>query len=348
MNKKPKPRLFLDFRWIFSFCYTVMIIIGARGRGKTFGIKKHCLKQFFYKGRKFAWLRATDSALSNLTANEGDTFFKDMKNENAFPFDWEGKIDGHGAIYICKHPEEEHKVWEHAGYAMGVSTFMHLKGNAFNDIYNIVYDEFIAEKDEVIRGDRCRAFVNMLETVLRLRGKGNCRMFLMANALNLGDPILNLFFTNIRKHGIYKNKDKDTLCWYIPDSEVYLKAKDDSIVGKIIKDTKYADSMIYNKFDDYSGLYYESLPENNTYMFTIENGVYLDTIYLAGDNLYVYYGDRVKSSKRTVYGRKINDLSEDANQIPTQLLGKLRRLYSAKMVKFNNEMARTTFVEFIK
>ena len=102
---------------------------------------------------------------------------------------------------------------------MSLSTFYKLKGNSFADIKTIVLDEFIGEEGEVIRGDRALQFVNTIETIGRLRK--DFRVILLCNALNLGDPILNLFFTNVKEHGYYFNKQKGAILYYIPDNEEF-------------------------------------------------------------------------------------------------------------------------------
>lgn len=75
---------------------------------------------------------------------------------------------------------------------MALSTFHKLKGNTFTEIKTIVFDEFIPEVGEVVRGDRARQFVNTVETICRL--SKDTVIIMLANALDKGDRILNLFF----------------------------------------------------------------------------------------------------------------------------------------------------------
>ena len=244
--------LYLDNRTIYSYNANIIIIVGARGIGKSFNTKKRFFKDFFYKNKKFIWVRATDSQLDELKADNGYKFYEDIITAKTFKFPFAMEIKGDNSIWCCCNPKAEKKEWERCGYIMSLSTFHKLKGNAFSDISNICVDEFIPENSEVVRGDRAKQFVNTVQTIGRLRK--DYRIVLLANALESGDPILNLFFDDIKEFGIYRNKEKKAVLLYAQNSQEFEEATAQSISGLIIKGTAYEAEINNNMFASYDKL----------------------------------------------------------------------------------------------
>ena len=242
--------IYLNANHLFSYYsggYRIFIIVGARGRGKSFWAKRYCLKRLFRQKKKFTWIRPTESAVDTLKEFDGYKFYEDIVNANTFNERYDIKISGDGTInYKLFDDSEEDIPFEHAGYLMALSTFHKLKGNTFTEIKTIVFDEFIPEVGEVVRGDRARQFVNTVETICRL--SKDTVIIMLANALDKGDRILNLFFQNIKEHGYYFNKEKLACMLYLPDSKEFNDRRFESISGKIIKNTPYEDTIASNKF----------------------------------------------------------------------------------------------------
>ena len=336
--------LYLDNRTIYSYNYNTVIIIGARGIGKSFNTKKKFLKDFFYKKKKFIWVRATDSQVDELKADNGYKFIEDIINAKVFKFDFDFKIEGDNSMWICHNPKADKKSWVRCGYIMSLSTFHKMKGNAFSDIDNICVDEFIPEKTEVIRGDRARQFVNTIQTIGRLRK--NYRIVLLANALETGDPILNLFFDDIKEYGIYVNRKKKAILLYAENSEEFDIATKESISGLIIADTAYENEINKNLFNSYDNLLFTHKPSGAKMVYGLENDVYKVCLFLKDNKVYV---ENMKNYKpKLIYARKIDLMSQEAMLISSEMLTKLRELYSAKYIVFENNRARKIFTDFIK
>ena len=71
--------MYYSLSYIMSFIgFCIYLIIGARGIGKTFSIKKHIIKDFIYKGKQFIIIRDTQEACEELAKDNGATFFGDV------------------------------------------------------------------------------------------------------------------------------------------------------------------------------------------------------------------------------------------------------------------------------
>lgn len=233
--------IYLKLNHLFSYGTKIVGIIGARGIGKTYGCKKYLLKQYFRCNKKFAILRDNERALDELVANNCSKFLKDVKDDPALSkfFRRIEKIYyANGILYFEK---------KEVGYFMACSTFYKLKGNSYNDVQNILYDEFIAEKVQVNRGNRALEFVNMIETIGRIRN--DYRVLMTANALDIGDEILDLLGIKIKDFGYYVNRKKNVAVLYSESSPLFLQAKAKSIVGGLVTGSTFEDNIIHNKFD---------------------------------------------------------------------------------------------------
>lgn len=336
--------LYLDNRTIYSYNANIIIIVGARGIGKSFKTKKKFFKDFFYKGKKFIWVRATDSQLDTLKEDNGYKFYEDIIHAKIFKFDFEMEIKADNSIWCCKNPKAEKKCWERCGYVMSLSTFHKLKGNAFSDIANICVDEFIPENSEVVRGDRAKQFVNTIQTIGRLRK--DYRIVLLANALESGDPILNLFFDDVKEFGIYRNKQKKAVLLYAQNSEEFEEATAESISGLILKGTAYEAEINNNMFDSYDKLIFVNKPSGSKMLYGLEVGAYKVCLFI-GDNK-IYVENMKKYKPKIILARRVDTMSQEAMLIQSDMLTKLRELYSNKCVVFENNRARKIFTEFIK
>lgn len=338
--------IYLNANHLFSYYsggYRIFIIVGARGRGKSFWAKRYCLKRLFRQKKKFTWIRPTESAVDTLKEFDGYKFYEDIVNANTFNERYSIKISGDGTInYKLFDDGEEDIPYEHAGYLMALSTFHKLKGNTFTEIKTIVFDEFIPEVGEVVRGDRARQFVNTVETICRL--SKDTVIIMLANALDKGDRILNLFFQNIKEHGYYFNKEKLACMLYLPDSKEFNDRRFESISGKIIKNTPYEDTIASNKFLSMDDLYYDKKPPNLPLFCVLDMPTYRVALYV-GDVIYVENRQTLNSSK--VFCRNINEMTDKSRLIPKHILERLIVLYDRKRIKFDSEYTRQIFVEFI-
>ena len=119
--------IYLNANHLFSYYsggYRIFIIVGARGRGKSFWAKRYCLKRLFRQKKKFTWIRPTESAVDTLKEFDGYKFYEDIVNANTFNERYDIKISGDGTInYKLFDDGEEDIPFEHAGYLMALSTF---------------------------------------------------------------------------------------------------------------------------------------------------------------------------------------------------------------------------------
>lgn len=318
------------------------MLIGGRGRGKTFSTKRMIFKSFFYKNKKFIWLKTTERMCNKLASLGGHKFIQDIVEAKIFKFDFDCTIDGEGNIFFITYDKNGEKIKRHCGYLMALSQYAQYKGNAYNDVSYVCYDEFIKEDGEVVRGDIALQFVNTIETIGRLRN--NYKVVLLSNSLSQGSPILRLFFKKLNSHGVYFNKDKSCVCHYMPNNPIFDKAHSDSISGKILKGTQYENVIVNNEFKNYDELYFEKLPRYSRHICNLHKDSAILSVFI---NNFIYISS-LKNKSKNNYCRKIKDVNNVASIIPNRFLETLRMKFSEGKIRFENEGIRVDFMEFIK
>lgn len=169
------------FDKLFSHNGYYNFLIGARGLGKTYGIKKWAIRQGMEKGDEFIYLRRYKDELK--TAKQ--SFFADVEIE--FP-DYDFRFAGHLAQYShIKKRDDKKREWITIGYFMALSTAQSQKSVAFPRVKTIIYDEFIIEKGMVhYLPNEAEAFTNFFNTVDRSKDK--TRAFFLANSATIDNP----------------------------------------------------------------------------------------------------------------------------------------------------------------
>lgn len=324
---------YYDYQPIDSFGTHTKVIVGARGIGKTFGAKKKVTRDFYYNKNGFIWLRDTESACDKMREANGNAFFSDIKKE-IFKHDFEGEIIQEEIIIND----------ELAGRLMANSTFYNYKGNAFtsNDFKTIVFDEFIAEQGQIVRGNRTRMFLNMVETLGRLRT--DYQIIMLANALNRGDELLHMLgFGNIKDYGYYVNRDKDVVLHYASNDPNFESAKKQSIAGKLIKNTQFDSVIINNDFGDDTNAFFTKKPQGAKLLTILSDGCECVRIYFAGDMFYADADINYTAYPNMRVVCDIRNVSSQYRLINPELYAIIKKIHANSKIKFANAYIKNLF-----
>lgn len=326
---------FFDMRPVMSYGTPFVAVIGARRIGKTFSAKRWCIKKTKNAdNNKFAWLRDNDEARKKLAMNEGAKFFSDCKKMGLVNL--KGKIDGE-TISVDK------KV---IGYLMPSSTFQNYKGNDFEDIKYIVYDEFIGEKGKRHNANKGWEIINMLYTIASTRT--DVRIIFLANALDRGDEVLQMLGIKIKDFGIYINRDKGVALHYCDNHPDFNKARENSIMGKLIKGTEYEANLFHNKFADDEQMFFDKRPPKCKLFCILHNYSSSVRLYLHNGTVYVCKDFNVDTNPTIRYVNDFELVDTKKHLVPKTFLDSIKQAFLAKKVFFENAYCKNIFIEIIK
>lgn len=326
--------MYFSYRKIDSYQdLPIKVIIGARGIGKTYGLKKKFIKDFLYKGKKFIWLRDNEDAIDKLTENNGEKFFNDVSKEfNNLKY----KVQNN-AIFIND---------QHCGYFMSISTYYNYKGNAYEDIKNIGFDEFIKEKAQRTAKHRILQFVNTIETIGRTRN--NYKIYMLSNALDRNDDFFTLFDIKISSFGLYTNKKKGISLIYAQNNPIYDKAHKESISGKLLSNTVYDDSISNNVFMGDDKLYYTRKPPKSKLLCILHNEENKAVrLYESDDIIYVEDDTNENQYLNKRFVNKLKNITTTTRLIPKIFKDMLKSNMSNSKIRFRNGYAYNIFTDFL-
>ena len=242
--------IYYNYDRIISYNSLLNILIGERGVGKTYGASKLVTSNFIKKKRQFIYLRRYKTELSKSIKK----FFQPLIKNEEFK---DHTLEVKGNTFIIDD--------EIAGYGVTLSTAQQLKSSNFNDVYYIIFDEFLIEpgqgyylKNEVF------SFLGLIETIGRMR---DIKIFMLANAVTEVNPYF-LFFdlTLPYNNDIKLFKDGMILLQYMKNEE-YRKMKKETKFGKLVAGTDYEDYAIDNKFNDDDNVFIEKKTGQSKFSF---------------------------------------------------------------------------------
>lgn len=326
---------YFDGRPSFSYGCSITIWIGARRIGKTFS-GKHWLLEKCVKNEnvKFAWLRDSDEARLKLASNRGDKFFSDCKKMGIPNIN--GYIEG----------ETINAFGRNVGYLMPSSTFQNYKGNDFDDIKYIVFDEFIAEKGVKLKQSRGWEILNMMYTICSTRK--DVRILMLANALDRNDEFLKLLDVNIKDYGIYVNREKSVCIHYCDDHPDFIKAREESVMGKIIKGTVYEENLFRNKFSENAEMYYDKRPPKCNLLCILHNDDESVRVYYKNGELFGSRDFNLETQLDSRFASRLEYVKKNIPLAPKYLMDSLKEHFSNNNIKFDNSFTRKIFMDLIQ
>ena len=172
---------------ILSEASGFLMVVGARGTGKTYGL----LKELITKKEPFIYLRRLKTQLDECCKLSGNPF-KKLNSDlgyNIIPVSSASSVVYYNSISTASGKP----VIDSApvAYGLALSTFATMRGADYSDVNYIVFDEAIASIGEKPIRDEFTAFLNLYETVNRnreLEGKKPVTAVLLGNANKLSNP----------------------------------------------------------------------------------------------------------------------------------------------------------------
>lgn len=319
------PSKMLSYNRILNF------VIGARGIGKTYGMKMYVVNRFLNHGKQFLWLRRYKDELKSVPR-----WFNDIKGE--FP-DHEFKVKGR-QFFI------DGKV---AGMAHPLSAWQSLKSDAFPDIETILYDEALREKDNSgYIPNEPQALLNVMDTVFRHRDKG--RVICMSNAVTIVNPFF-LYFNVVpdikKRYNAYSS-----LLVEIPDSKDFSIERRKTRFGQLIDGTDYGDMSLDNDFVNDSSVFIEKRSSTSKFLFAVVYKGMTMGIWFDQQRGLLYLDTSYDPSTKKIYALTTDDLQENImllnNWKNNFHLYKLVSAFKQGYLRFDNQVLRNIGYEMFK
>lgn len=234
---------YYDWTKTLSYDAEVTMVITARGRGKTYGIRKQATRDAIKNGVTFVEVCRYKSELPGVISG----YFDRLSSNGEFG-DAELKTDGPAAYY--KDGDE----WRLIGYFVALSDQQQLKKHTFNRVRRIIFDEVILDVNDRYHRylpHEFDAFANLIDTITRQRPgeETMARVYLLGNSVDLVNPYFQgLGIRQMPKYGYTWYNNKHFLLHYEDAKEWGDARRDMTLVGHLLSDSE-ANRSLYNSFD---------------------------------------------------------------------------------------------------
>ena len=329
-----------------EFC----IIIGARGIGKTFGLRLQCVKDFLKDGSRFCEVSRNASELPLIMAG----YFDKLQLKGFFK-EYEFKTEKQSA-YIRRIPldEAEADEWELIGYFVSLTQFQRDKKRTFTNVKRIIFDEAILDrKDKHHRylANEFSIFANVVNTVLREEvgqpTKGKC--YLMGNACDLTAPYLyNLGIKRAPKYGYSYHNNKHTLLHYVEPFDAE-ERKANTLVGRMLAGSEEATMIFNNEFLNAHDEFIAAKPSNAKFVYGVRYNKMTFGVWLDYSEGLFYIEDKVPNNDTNIYTLTKADATIDytaARKTNAQLRVLIDCFYIGA-VRYSSPAIREAFLEVL-
>ena len=347
------PQKMLSYNQYLNF------VIGGRGIGKTFAIKKYLLKRFIEKGHQFIYLRRNKSELDRI---DKDKFFTTELLRQVFD-DFEiiasdaSKIHTRIEFKASNLDKEVNTLvlsttkvilnGKIVCYLKSLSTWVDLKGSEYDEVMNIMYDEVLIDPDSKKRylDNEVEALLNFIFSVFRRRA--GCHAYLLSNAGNFNNPYFAfLKFYEDKGKRFYHLKEFATLVEFPPNSAFESEEEKQSGFFKLLSQSKIYDSVVNNEFQIKNDKNIAKVKGTKQRLYSFyTNGTFLTGYYI--DNMvYIAKGFDRNLSAYCLHTEEVEDGFIYLNK-NGQLGKNLKRLYLNNMFLYEDIEAKNKFMEVV-
>lgn len=345
---------YYDWNSTLSYDADVTMVVGARGIGKTYGLRKQFVKDFLKDGSRFVELTRHQKQLPDFT----NSYFSRMIENNEFPNHVFKTTTKHA--YIAERPEKDAKPqWKICGYFGAMTAAQDMKKQTFSKVKRILLDEAVIDK----RIDRYHRYLanefavlaGIVDSVSRERPETphneRPRVYLLGNACDLLNPYFCVYAIGEEPQEGYTWHDgKKMLLHYVKD-KVYAEAKTaETVAGRMLNNTPDGLVANSNEFLRQSRDFVFSKPKNAKFKMGV---VYQDKkygIWIDEKEGYYYVTRKIpKNTTQPIFALTASDNKVNyimAKRAEIALKG-FTELYYLGIVRYETPSVKTEFIEVL-
>lgn len=264
---------FYDWERTLSYDADVTMIVGARGIGKTFGLRKRFILDWLKDGSRFMELTRYKNELFGVT----DGYFNRVEDEPEFK-DLIFKTDSRYAYAAYKEDKDRNgKVaWQVIGYFGALTDAQRMKKRTYYKVRRIVLDEAIIERTDRYHKylpNEFSTLANVVDTVSRERADTDSlrpRVYLLGNACDIKNPYMGAYHVSTQlRFGYRWYNHKTFLLHYVDPGEYEGEKLRGTVAGRMIAGTSEGSVAASNLFVTESDEFVCRKPQNARFVFGI-------------------------------------------------------------------------------
>ena len=224
----------------------VNLIIGARGLGKTYAVRRYMLEDYIKNGICFVEVTRYREENNDVAAN----YFDRIMEDNIFP-EWEFRT--HNKVAEARRTGD--KEWKTCGYFIPLSLQQQKKKSTYVRVRNICMDEIIIDTDDRYHRylkNEYEQLAKLVDTVTRERADDTelrkPRIFLLGNACDAFNPYFQHYDVPLEpEFGLQWLDGKSCLFDYVRDDGYAAQKIKNTVAGRMLKHN--SDMTAGNRFE---------------------------------------------------------------------------------------------------
>ena len=346
---------FYDWHKTLSYDADVTMVIGPRGVGKTFGLRKQCIKDFLKDGSRFVEVVRFKAELSGVA----DGYFnrlQDLPDFDKYIFKTDAR---YGWIAEMPQEDEEGKKrkpdWKLLCYYIALSDAQRMKKRTFDKVRRIIFDESILESSDRYHNYLPNEFgilANLVDTVSRERADTDSlrpRVYLLGNACDLSNPYFAAYNVGTDlKFGYRWYSGKTFLLHYVESGQYGREKLTGTVAGRMMQGTNAAKIAIDNEFVGINSEFVRQKPARAKFSFGIicngkEFGVWVD---MQG-GLYYVTNSMPNNTEKPIYALTAEDnrINYIAARSANKTLSYFKEIYYMNLLRYQSLQIKRDFME---
>lgn len=270
---------FYNWHRTLSYNADVTMVVGARGIGKTYGLRRQCILDHINKGLRWVEVVRYKRELSSVS----DGYFDRLSHD----VDFDGYLFRTDARYMYiadKVGDGDTDVrgkplkpqWRVCGYFVALTEGQMIKKRTYDAVRRIIFDEAVLERSDRFHRYLPNEFValaNIVDTVSRERvGVDGIkpRLYLLGNACDIANPYFAAYGVGTDLHFGYRwYRGKTFLLHYVKDDEYARSKQAGTVAGRMLSGTVGGEVAASNEFEVTSSEFVSSKPKRAKFSFGI-------------------------------------------------------------------------------
>ena len=192
---------YINIPSLYTLNADVYIVFGERSAGKTYSVFKGLFDDYNATGAQFVYMRTREDylirgrawgAVANIKPYVEKTLWKEEANLNYYSGSYRKQSLGRNNKWV----------YDTCGYSSSIASWMKYKGNGYDSVKTIFFDEFIEDDDTTTirplsKGEFLKGYSQQLSTIIRKR-KG-VKIVACANSINPKSPLFDYYNIDARK-----------------------------------------------------------------------------------------------------------------------------------------------------
>lgn len=347
---------YYDWHKTLSYDADVTMVVGPRGVGKTFGLRKQCIKDFLKDGSRFVEVVRFKTELSGVA----DGYFNRLQDLPEF----EGYMFRTDARYgwIAKIPpkveEGDRKPkpeWHLITYFIALSDAQRMKKRTFDKVRRIIFDESILESSDRYHNYLPNEFgtlANLVDTVSRERADTEGtrpRVYLLGNACDLSNPYFAAYGVGTDlKFGYRWYAHKTFLFHYVEAGEYGREKLTGTVAGRMMQGTSAAKVAIQNEFVGTNSEFVKKKPSRAKFSFGIKvNGKTFGVWVDMQGGLYYVTPSIPNNTEKPIYALTAEDnrINYIAARSATKTISYFKEMYYMNLIRYQTVTVKRQFME---